>query len=220
MSFIFLLCGIINLIIYSTKIYRLRYKEIGFLKKLIFANLFCLMLYNFLYSCDASESLLSKFIDNLINSMMMTLVLFLNLVLIDSQTMKMQVNLNPITISGDKSFRTPASQINGFFMPKAIVCLCVFVTLCFLMYTHSERMYKHASYMNELEDSVGVTTLFGDFDLTDLICIILFVIYSYMAVTSAHTAFTDTQRKLRKQQKKKNNNLYNLIFAETDYEGP
>ena len=89
MSFIFLLCGILNLIIYSTKIYRLRYKEIGFLKKLIFANLFCLMLYNFLYSCEQSESLLSRFIDNSINSMMMTLVLFLNLVLIDSQTMKM-----------------------------------------------------------------------------------------------------------------------------------
>lgn len=200
MSFIFLLCNIINLLIYSAKIYRLRYKEIGFLKKLIFANLFCLMLYNFLYSCDASESLLSRFIDNSINSMMMTLVLFLNLVLIDSQTMKMQVNLNPINaLAGEKSFRTPAKQINSFFMPKAIVCLCIFITLCFLMYTHQERMFKHASKMNELEDSIEITSLFGGFDLTDLICLILFFIYSYMAVTSAYTAFSDTQRKLRKQ---------------------
>ena len=84
MSFIFLLSSVITLFMFSVKIYHLKIKEIGFLKSLLFANLVCHTIYNFIYSCGTSEHWTIQFLDNFINSLMMGLVLFLNLVLIDA----------------------------------------------------------------------------------------------------------------------------------------
>jgi hypothetical protein len=52
MSGIFFIFSIVNLFLYALKIYRLQYKEIGFLKRLIYMNLFCLVLYNLIYSFE------------------------------------------------------------------------------------------------------------------------------------------------------------------------
>jgi len=49
-SMIFFAFSVINLFIYALKVYRLEYKQIGFLKRLIFLNLMVLVIYNFVYS--------------------------------------------------------------------------------------------------------------------------------------------------------------------------
>ena len=84
MSFIFCIASVLNLMLFSLKIYRLKYEEIGFLKKVMFVVLNNLIIYNILYCSEARDNVLSKIIDSFINSLMHSLFLFLNLVLMDS----------------------------------------------------------------------------------------------------------------------------------------
>lgn len=53
MSFIFFVSSLVCLFNYCLKVYPLHFKEIGFIKKLIFANLLTMVIYNFLYSCSS-----------------------------------------------------------------------------------------------------------------------------------------------------------------------
>lgn len=108
MSAIFLLASLITLFLYSLKIYKLRLPQIGAVKGLVFANLVCLVMYNFLYSCGTKAHWASTFIDNFVNSLMMAFVLFLNLVLIDSRTEKINSNMSPTNIhTGIRLNQTP-----------------------------------------------------------------------------------------------------------------
>ncbi len=84
MSFIFCIASVFNLTLFSLKIYRLKYEEIGFLKKVIFVILNNLIIYNILYCSETRDNILSKIVDSFINSSMHSLFLFLNLVLMDS----------------------------------------------------------------------------------------------------------------------------------------
>jgi hypothetical protein len=88
MSFLFFLVSGLNVILFGSKIYQLRYEEVGFLKRLIYANLLSLLFYNLFYSFSSNDHGITKFLDDFINALMMSSLLFLNLVLIDSQTDK------------------------------------------------------------------------------------------------------------------------------------
>mmetsp|Transcript_33195 Transcript_33195/g.50869 ORF Transcript_33195/g.50869 Transcript_33195/m.50869 type:complete len:104 (+) Transcript_33195:951-1262(+) len=63
MSFIFLISSLSTLFIFAMKIYPMKYEHIGFIKKVVFANLVCLALYNLLYAFDATSSLIGSFLD-------------------------------------------------------------------------------------------------------------------------------------------------------------
>jgi hypothetical protein len=92
-SVIFFVFSVLNLFLYALKIYKLEYKQIGFLRRFIYVNLMCCVLYNFIYSFENQGSWLSNFLDSFINSLMYALIFFLNLVLIDAQTDKIHTNL-------------------------------------------------------------------------------------------------------------------------------
>jgi hypothetical protein len=125
----------VSVILFGSKIYRLKYEEIGFLKRLVYANLLALLFYNLFYSFSSKDFWLNSFLDDFLNALMMSLLLFLNLVLIDSQTDKIKA-------------RGSGDQIKLFIQPKAVICLGIYITLHFFMYTHSVRLHK---YITELE---------------------------------------------------------------------
>ena len=100
MSFIFLAANLVSFLIYASKIYPLKLREIGFMKALLFGNIFCLSLYNFLYSCGSQTGAMASFLDKFISSLMMSLVLFLNLVLIDAQTSKINFSFSNKSYEG------------------------------------------------------------------------------------------------------------------------
>lgn len=93
MSSIFLVASIVNILLFSLKIQKMDFKTMGLLKILLICTLFCLVLYNLMYSFEVSDNWLTNFIDSVINAMMYSLILFLNLILIDSQTRKIRTNL-------------------------------------------------------------------------------------------------------------------------------
>ena len=84
MSFAFFVASVVTMIFYTFAIYRLKGVEVGALKALVFANLVILVIYNFFYCVGTKGNWASNFLDNLINSLMMSCVLFLNLVLLDA----------------------------------------------------------------------------------------------------------------------------------------
>ena len=84
MSFMFFMVSGISVILFGSKIYRLKYEEIGFLKRLVYANLLTLLFYNLFYSFSSKDHWFNSFLDDFLNALMMSLLLFLNLVLIDS----------------------------------------------------------------------------------------------------------------------------------------
>ena len=92
MSFLFLLSSLMTLYIFTTKVYKLQKKQRGFIKDIIYCNLICLVIYNLTYSFENLGQGIGNFLDSLTNSMMMSLLLFLNLVLIDAQTDKVRSN--------------------------------------------------------------------------------------------------------------------------------
>lgn len=84
MSSIFLIGSMINLVIFLSKIHNFDFKTLGLLKMLVGATLFCLVLYNLMYSFEVSDNWLSSCLDSIVNAMMYSLILLLNLILIDS----------------------------------------------------------------------------------------------------------------------------------------
>ena len=124
MSIIFFVASVINLYIFISKIYKLGYSEIGFLKRTIFVNLVALLIYNLMYSFESIDEWFLSFLDKFLNALMMSLVLFLNLVLIDAQTKKIQSNDSEE--SGD-----PAKMLQRFLWPKAAITTIIFINLLF-----------------------------------------------------------------------------------------
>lgn len=74
----------INLYIFLATLYRHKYEQIGFMRIMLGANLLCLCIYNMIYACEAVDNGLSRFLGSFFNALMMSLILFLNLVIIDS----------------------------------------------------------------------------------------------------------------------------------------
>jgi hypothetical protein len=175
-------------------------------------NLFCLVLYNLIYSSEQKGSWIGNFLDSFINSLMYALVLFLNLVLIDSQTDKINTN-----ISASGEYESPKQKINKFYMPKTIICFAIFITLYFFMNTHSIRMRTFITEMNRASDSVETTSLFAGFDITDIICLIMFSIYAFLSIRFSIEAFSSANKEYIANRTRKNYNLYNLIFAESEF---
>lgn len=175
-------------------------------------NLFCLVLYNLIYSFEQQGSWMGKFLDSFINSLMYALVLFLNLVLIDSLTDKINTNINS---SGEHE--SPSQKINKFYIPKTLICFAIFVTLYFFMNTHSVRMLSYVTKMNQLADSVETTSLFAGFDITDIICLIIFSTYAILSARLSLEAFQSANKDYHANRTHKNYNLYNLIFAESEF---
>ena len=93
MSAIFFIASVANILQFLLKVHRLDVKTMGVLKMLVLANLFCLVLYNLMYSFEVTDHWVSKCMDSVVNAMMYSLILFLNLILIDSQTRKIRTNL-------------------------------------------------------------------------------------------------------------------------------
>ena len=174
MSFIFFLTSGINVILFGSKIYALKYEEIGFLKMLIYANLLTLLFYNLFYSFSSKDHWLTSFLDDFINASMMSLLLFLNLVLIDSQTEKIYSR----TLS-----------IRDFIKPKAMICFPIFINLHFFMYTHSVRLHKYITEMEQLDNSIDTWSLLGERDFTDILCFFIFGIYGFVSLRYTAEAF-------------------------------
>lgn len=198
MSFIFFITSGINVILFGSKIYALKYEEIGFLKRLIYANLLTLLFYNLFYSFSSKDHWLTSFLDDFINASMMSLLLFLNLVLIDSQTEKIY---------------TRSFGYDEFIKPKAVICFSIFVTLHFFMYTHSNRLHKYITEMEQLENSINTRSLLGEMDITDILCFFIFGIYGFISLRYTLEAFCQAQTKYKSTKSKQNYNLYNLIFV-------
>lgn len=156
MSFIFLGISFVTIFLYATKLYVLKKPEIGAVKALLFANLTCLVLYNFIYSVGSSDNFLASFIDNFVNSMMMSLVLLLNLVLIDSlkvadhlRGVEPGVRHLPAFLTKLMGNKLPLEAQN-FLMPKLTICFFIFIALHFIMNTHSARLFAYITKMNQM----------------------------------------------------------------------
>ena len=101
MSFLFLISSVFTLYLFAAKIYPMQRKHRGFVRDIIFANLLCLVLYNLTYSFESyrAKGAMARFMDSMINSLMMSLFLFLNLVLIDAQTDKVTTSMPERSLS-------------------------------------------------------------------------------------------------------------------------
>lgn len=159
MSFIFLLTSVLTMILYSCKIYSLaHWTEVGALKALVFINLVILVMYNFLYSIGTRDHWASNFLDDLINAVMMSSVLFLNLVLLDAQTERIErpsgARVRSVWVTmATKMFRGRCNSgvieaMSDFIMPKLLICLGILIALHFLMFTHNARLVQ---YINSLQ---------------------------------------------------------------------
>ena len=69
-----------------------------------------------------------------------------------------------------------------------------------------------------MEDSIDTASLFGQMDITDVICLIMFSIYGFVCIRYTFEAFSVANKKYKQNKSNKNYNLYNLIFANTDFE--
>ena len=51
------------------------------------------------------------------------------------------------------------------------------------MHTHSKRLLTYITHMSQIDDSIDTKRIIGNLDITDIICTILFVIYTLMALS-------------------------------------
>mmetsp|Transcript_15753 Transcript_15753/g.26579 ORF Transcript_15753/g.26579 Transcript_15753/m.26579 type:complete len:401 (+) Transcript_15753:971-2173(+) len=208
MSFIFFAASLVAFYQYCSQIYMLRYGEIGFLKRLLFVNLLTLVIYNMLYSFEGrGDQWISRFLDNFINALMMTQVLFLNLVLIESHTN---------SLSRGNSLLNYEQQVRAFLLVKGGICLGVFVVLYFFMLTHSERLRSYITKLNPSSDSIQSQNLVGEYDTIDITSFLVFLVYTSYALIKSVAAFSQKNLKYALKKTKRSNNLYNLIIADAD----
>jgi hypothetical protein len=80
-------------------------------------------------------------------------------------------------------------EINRFYVPKAIICLIIYLTLNLFMYTHSLRLVKYITAKTQLTDSFSAGSI-GLIDSTDLICMLIFSVYGCMAISYTVQAYT------------------------------
>lgn len=213
MSAIFFVASVTNFYLFSAKVYLIQYEQIGFLKRVIWVSCFCLILYNMLYCFQSSDHWFTRLLDSFVNSLMMALVLFLNLLLIDAQTLKIYSS-----VSQSGRLQGPEEKIKSFYLPKLGVCVAIFVLLYFFMYTHSFRLVKYITQMYKQKDSIDTGSIVGSFDFTDLLCLCLFSVYTVMAFRWMHEAYNLANAQYQKNRTKRNYNLHNLLFMDSDSE--
>ena len=213
MSAIFFVASVTNFYLFSAKVYFLKYEQIGFLKRVIWVSCFTLILYNMLYAFQSSDHWFTRLLDSFVNSLMMALVLFLNLLLIDAQTLKIYSS-----VSQSGRIKGPDDKIRSFYMPKLGICAAIFVLLYFFMYTHSFRLVKYITQMYRRKDSIDTGSIVGTFDFTDLLCICVFMVYAAMAFKWMYEAYDLANRQYQKNRTKRNYNLHNLLFMDSDSE--
>jgi len=68
-----------------------------------------------------------------------------------------------------------------------------------------------------MSDSVETTSLLAGFDITDIICLIIFSIYAFQSIRYSVEAFSSANKEYHDNRTRKNYNLYNLIFAESEF---
>jgi uncharacterized protein YdeI (BOF family) len=85
------------------------------------------------------------------------------------------------------------------------------------MYTHSLRLHKYITKMEQLDDSISTASLLGERDFTDILCFFIFSIYGFFSLRYTFEAFCQANTKYIKNKSKQNYNLYNLIFS-NDFE--
>ena len=71
--------------------------------------------------------------------------------------------------------------------------------------------------MNQLEDSIETVDLYGSFDITDMIQVVIFGVYAYFSIRSSKDAFIWANDQYKKNRTKKNYNLFSLIFEDSDF---
>lgn len=142
-----------------------------------------LVVYNLFYCFSPRDNWFGRFVDSCVNSSMMGIILFLNLVLIDSQTDKIY------------SYVGQLNSVKSFLAPKACICGFIFITLNIFMHSHSIRMHTFVTEMNQMNDSINTVGLFGSMDLTDCVCFAIFSVYGYYCARSAFSAFVIYNKK-------------------------
>jgi hypothetical protein len=70
MSFIFFVACLLNIILYSSKVYKFKREEMGFLKIQVGVTLISLCVYNIVYSFEQSDTTLVNFFDSFVNAFM------------------------------------------------------------------------------------------------------------------------------------------------------
>jgi hypothetical protein len=72
--------------------------------------------------------------------------------------------------------------------------------------------------MSQINDTIESRSIFGSFDLVDMVCGTVFTFYCFMSLRYSLQAFRLANHEYGLNKNNKNFNLYNLIFAETDFE--
>jgi hypothetical protein len=112
---------------------------------------------------------------------MYAMIFFLNLVLIDAQTEKIHSNVGRVDPTSGQVAQSPGS-VMGFIVPKAVICVGIFVTVLLFQNNHSLRLATYVTEMSQLDDQVVTKPLFGDVDLADIISFGVFALYTIISL--------------------------------------
>ena len=85
------------------------------------------------------------------------------------------------------------------------------------MNTHSHRLIRYITQMEQMSDTISTPKLIGEFDMIDIICFILGMVYMVTIFKYTIQAFCLANHEHHKMRTRKSYNLYNLIFDDTDY---
>ena len=72
--------------------------------------------------------------------------------------------------------------------------------------------------MYKQKDSIDTGSIVGSFDFTDLLCLCLFSVYAGMAFKWMYEAYNLANAQYQKNRTKRNYNLHNLLFMDSDSE--
>lgn len=112
------------------------------------------------------------------------------------------------------TFQNADERIRAFFVPKMAICAMIFFTLSVFMYTHSLRLTKYITELEQTHHKIHAGSLFGtSFSFTDLLCLCLFVVYATFSLMGSLQAFCQAHERFSSLKDKRINNLHNLIFA-------
>ena len=86
------------------------------------------------------------------------------------------------------------------------------------MNTHNHRLIQYITQMEQLSDTISTPKLIGEYDIIDIICFILGMVYLLTLFKYTIQAFCLANHEHHKMRTRKSYNLYNLIFDDTDYQ--
>ena len=68
-----------------------------------------------------------------------------------------------------------------------------------------------------MDDQIETKSLLGSIDLADIVTFSIYGFYILISLVLSKEAFESANKEFKKNESKKNNNLYNLIFEESDF---